>query len=197
MPRRVFAVLVLALGLWSAATAAAADSLKGRLLIATETMADPRFAGTVIYLLEHDESGAMGLVVNRPAVRLPSAEFLTGLGLDASDAVGEVELYFGGPVERFRGFVLHSPDYAGPDTLAITPWLSLSVRPEIFAKIGAAEGPEHSLVIFGYAGWGPGQLESELKRNSWYDAPADRDLVFPADPAETWRRALERREIDL
>jgi putative transcriptional regulator len=108
-----------------------------------------------------------------------------------------VPVFVGGPVEPELGFVLHSGDYRRPETLGITAEVALTVTPEVFRDIAAKAGPKKSLLAFGYAGWAPGQLESEMARNTWYTAPLDARLVFDVDRDKVWELAVERRTRDL
>jgi putative transcriptional regulator len=137
-------------------------SLVGQLLVASPSMGDPRFYQTVIVLAWHENSGAMGIVVNRPLKERPVAALLEALGEKADGAAGNVRLFAGGPVEPDRGFVVHSAEYRRADTMAIDAQLAMTASREILRDIAMHRGPKQSLVAFGYAGWGPGQLEGEL-----------------------------------
>lgn len=171
-------------------------SVAGQLLVATPEMPDPRFAQTVIYMIEHDASGAMGVVINQTLGEIPIGKLLDGLGLDGDGARGSVRLHRGGPVNAASGLVLHSPDYVADGTVVVDHGLALTARPEIVADIASGTGPRHSLVAFGYAGWGPGQLESEIAAGAWITIPSDDALVFDDDDGK-WRRAMARWGIDL
>ncbi|MDE0379156.1 MAG: YqgE/AlgH family protein [Rhodospirillales bacterium] len=177
------------------AGAAQAASLAGKVLVAHEGMPDPRFEETVIYLVNHDETGAFGLVVNKPRAAGPIATLLDQLGIDAGEygdgVQGSVILHYGGPVEPERGFVLHSADYDVDGTRQLTRGVALTDSPEVLVDIGLGRGPRRSLVIFGYSGWGPLQLEGELARGDWKVVDADADLVLGTDHEDKWRRALE------
>ena len=177
------------------AGAAQAASLAGKVLVAHEGMPDPRFQETVIYLVNHDETGAFGLVVNKPRAAGPIATLLEQLGIDAGEygdeVQGSVTLHYGGPVEPERGFVLHSPDYDVDGTRQLTRGVALTDSPEVLIDIGLGRGPRRSLVIFGYSGWGPLQLEGELARGDWKVVDADADLVLGSDHEDKWRHALE------
>lgn len=181
----------------NAAGLVAGESLAGRLLVATETMGDPRFRETVIYMVEHDSSGALGLIVNVPMGQVPVASLLEGLGLETKDAEGSVPVHYGGPVERGRGFVLHTPDVMLEDSVQVAEDVALTTRPEMLRAMAGGQGPKHSLFALGYAGWGPGQLESELAQDAWFVIPAEDSLVFSDDPATSWKRAVARRGIEL
>lgn len=169
----------------------------GSLLVAAPAMADPRFRESVIYLVRHGDDGAFGLMVNRPLTDVPLADLLSGMGIDAGDAEGTVTLHYGGPVEPAAGFVLHSPDYADKDTVVVDGRFAMTTNPEILRAIGEGRGPSSRIIAFGYAGWAPGQLQGELDDGSWFVVPADEALVFGDDHAGKWRRALDRRSIDL
>ncbi len=192
------AALVVLLGLAPVATAETeGDWLAGQLLVATQKMADPRFAQTVIYMVRHDQSGALGLVVNKPVAEVPFADFLRGMRLDPTGADGSVRLRRGGPVQPNFGFVLHSADYVGEDTLVVDGSVAMTARDHVFQAMADGSGPERSLIVLGYSGWAPGQLEGEIERGSWFTVPADVDLVFDDDDASKWRRAVALRRIDL
>ena len=190
-----FCVALPATGL--ADQAAPSPSTAGQLLVAARSMPDGRFAHTVIYMLRHDETGAMGVVVNRPIGDVPMAEMLEGLGLESDQAEGSIRVHYGGPVEGAAGFVLHSPDYLEPDSLAVDGGYALTTSVEVMRAIAGGGGPERSLLLFGYSGWGPGQLEPEMQRDDWVVVPADEALVFGADDAGKWDRAMELRGVDL
>jgi putative transcriptional regulator len=171
--------------------------LAGQLLIASPSMGDPRFYQTVVLLVRHDRSGAMGLVVNRPLEERPLASLLEALGETAAGAAGSVRIFAGGPVQPELGFVLHSADYHRPDTVTIDGHLAMTSSREILRDIANGRGPKQSLVAFGYAGWGPGQLEGELAQRFWFTTPADANLVFEEARDRLWENAMTRRTQDL
>jgi len=171
--------------------------LTGQLLVATPEMPDPRFAETVLYMIKHDEHGAVGLVVNRPVARGPIADVLKSLGVETEGAGGEITLHYGGPVEPGKGFILHSDDYVLDSTTKIKDGIAVTTDSEILRALSLGKGPRRSLLALGYAGWAPGQLEAEIKANGWFSIPADAELIFGADAEKKWDRALERRRIKL
>lgn len=175
----------------------APDSLAGRLLVATDHMGDPRFRETVVYMVEHGPDGAMGLVVNVPLGPAPMDVLLDRLGLPEADAVGDIQVYYGGPVDRAHGFFLHSTDVMLEGSMAVAGGVALTARPEMLGALARGEGPAHSLFALGYAGWAPGQLESELAQDAWFVIPAEADLIFAEDPAQSWQRAVALRSIEL
>ncbi len=176
-------------------------SLAGRLVVASEKMSDPRFQNTVIYMVEHDAGGAMGLIVNVPFGAVPLARLFERLGLEppkvAPGAAGQIEVYYGGPVESERGFLLHSDEVVMAGSIVVGEGVAMTAEAEMLHKIARGEGPERSLFAFGYSGWGPRQLESEFARDDWFTIPFDPALVFAADPARSWERAAARRSLDL
>jgi putative transcriptional regulator len=171
--------------------------LTGQLLVATEAMGDPRFQNTVLVMVRHNAEGAMALVINRPFGEQPLAKLLDAIGEKGDGVTGTVPIHYGGPVEPEKGFVLHSSDYRKPGTLDITGEVSVTVTQEIFRDIAARTGPGKFLIAFGYAGWGAGQLESEIAHGAWYTAPLDLKLVFDADRDKVWELAVARRTRDL
>lgn len=179
------------------AEAPASGGLAGQLLVASPEMGDPRFRETVILLVGHDREGAFGLIVNRPLAEMPLAEVLKRLRIEAGDASGLLRLHFGGPVEVARGFLLHSPDYAGEATIRVGEAFAMTASREALVALAHGRGPRRALFAFGYAGWGAGQLEAELAEGAWVTVPADADLVFGEDYAEKWGRAYARRRIEL
>ncbi len=189
----------------AAETEANAGTLAGKLLVAAPSMPEGYFAHSVVYMLQHDETGAMGVVVNIPMGVLPFASIFEGLGIepgiDGDLADKPVRVYSGGPVDAAQGFILHPDEYLDgndrDDTLIGAGGLALSMSIELVRSIAAGEGPERSLLLFGYAGWGPGQLEQELKRDDWVAVTSDENLVFDSDDGTKWRRAMDRLEIDL
>jgi putative transcriptional regulator len=181
------------------ASATTTKSLTGWLLVATPKMSDPRFARTVIYIVRHDEDGAMGFVVNRVLGREAVLKILSKAEPGDLEAAKTpvVPIHYGGPVQPTRGFVLHTADYATEATIAVTPNVSLTANREILTAIAHGRGPKRSLIAVGYAGWGPGQLEAEIERRDWVVVPADNDIVFDRDFRTKWRRAFDLRGIDL
>lgn len=169
----------------------------GTFLVATPAMPDPRFARTVIYMVRHDASGAMGLVVNRPAREVPLAELMRRLGIEGEGGAASVRVHWGGPVETGRGFVLHTAEYAVEGTLTVRGGMALTWQPDVLRALAAGTGPRRSLFALGYAGWGPGQLEGEMAGGHWVSVPADEALVFGDDAERKWERAFARRKIDL
>ena len=170
--------------------------LEGKLLIALPGMADERFAQTVIYMCAHSAKGAMGIVINKPIPGLSFAEVLKQLQIETKPVIDEFPILYGGPVETGRGFVLHSGDYESSEsTLPVSEDISLTATLDILRALAEGRGPKQALFALGYAGWAPGQVETEFQRNGWLHCKADPSLVFGVDPEAKWRTALKRLGI--
>jgi len=174
----------------------AADSLEGQILIAMPNMRDPRFEQAIVLMCAHDPEHAMGVIVNKPLSDLTFGELLAQLDIDPVEERADGPVLFGGPVKTDRGLVLHTLDYRCAATMEITPELGLTATREILVDIGGKEperpGPRKSILALGHAGWGPGQLESEIRQNVWLHAPADDDLIFGPDTGNAWKTAMQR-----
>ncbi|MCB2055217.1 MAG: YqgE/AlgH family protein [Geminicoccaceae bacterium] len=174
----------------------AGDDLAGMLLIATPGMTDPRFRRSVIYLCSYSTQGAMGLVVNRVASDISFVDVVGQLGIEVAERAAEVDVHVGGPVETSRGFVLHSTDFTHADSMAVDESRALSATIDVLAAIASGGGPRRRMFALGYAGWAAGQLDQEIQANGWLLVPADDDLVFGADHATKWDRALFKIGVD-
>ena len=168
----------------------------GQLLIAMPGMQDERFYKTVIYLCAHTDDGAMGLVLNQVIKGLSFPGLLEQLGIDGGVSDRSVPIHFGGPVESGRGFVLHSNEYQQDSTLEVDGVISLTATVDVLKAIARGRGPKHSLLALGYAGWGPGQLDDEIRANGWLQAPADMDLIFDDAQVDKWERSIAKIGID-
>lgn len=178
--------------------------LEGQLLIAMPAMADKRFARSVIYICAHSAEGAMGLIINQRAPNINFPDLLERLQIldeDPEDVMPpemmRMAIHLGGPVEPERGFVLHSSDYFTPSsTLPISDEVCLTATTDILKALAAGEGPDRAILALGYAGWAPGQLESEIHANGWLSCAADLELVFDFAIEEKYERALFKLGID-
>ena len=168
----------------------------GQLLIAMPGMRDERFAKSVIYMCAHTEEGAMGLVLNQRLDSLKFAELISQLELDEKHLSKDVPVHFGGPVESGRGFVLHTSDYQQDATLEVVNGVALTATVDILKAIAQGKGPQKSLLALGYAGWGPGQLDMEIRANGWLQVPSDSEIIFDIEPDTKWERAIQRLGID-
>lgn len=179
-----------------------AGYLDGQILVAMPGMADERFARSVIYICAHSADGAMGIIVNHPAQRVTFSEILVQLDVmevagALPDQVGAVPVVKGGPVETGRGFVLHSSDYfVDNSTLPIADGVSLTATLDILRAIAEGKGPQRAVLALGYAGWSPGQLETEIQANGWLNCKADASLIFDPTLDNKYDRALAKIGID-
>ena len=172
-------------------------NLTGHFLIAMPTLADDNFSHTVTYICQHDQEGALGVVINRPA-EVRFGELLDHLTIHCDDdSVTEAALYHGGPVQPERGFVLHSPPGEWSASLVMENGLALTTSRDIIEAIAHGHGPQQWLAALGYAGWGPGQLEQEMAENAWLSGPADIGVLFDSSVERRWPEAAARLGIDL
>ncbi|MGE5505472.1 MAG: YqgE/AlgH family protein [Actinomycetota bacterium] len=171
--------------------------LAGQMLIAMPQMQDPRFQRTVLYLCAHTADGAMGLVVNRLFDGLSFPDLLEQLNIVPTSRCGDIRIHFGGPVEGGRGFVLHSTDYVQETTLLVDDKVALTATVDVLKAIAEGQGPSHSLLALGYAGWSAGQLDAEIRENVWLNVPADDDLLFGPDLEHKWEHAIHKLGIDF
>lgn len=197
MKRLCGALLAVALALFLSFSASAQEPehFVGQLLVATPNMADPRFQESVIYMIGHGDDGALGLVINRPMAEGPLSDLLKALGRQSDEAQGKVTIHYGGPVDTEELFILHTNDYASKATRFVGNGLAVSSDADILRAIAAGKGPRQKLLIFGYAGWGPGQLEGEIESGTWFTIPAESALIFNREPDKTWEKALAKRKV--
>ncbi|MEG6508752.1 YqgE/AlgH family protein [Methyloligella sp. 2.7D] len=180
--------------------------LDGQLLIAMPAMGDPRFSRAVIYMCAHSGDGAMGIVINQRAPHIDFSDLLDQLEITPADqrislpslSPSSMAVHLGGPVETGRGFVLHSSDYfKAESTLPIDEGVCLTATVDILRDIAAGSGPDKALLALGYAGWAPGQLESEIHANGWLHCDADAELLFAPDIEQKYELALQRIGVDV
>lgn len=182
--------------------------LRGKFIIASPGMGDPRFEHSVVLICAHNSEGAMGVIINKPIAELGFAALLSQLGIEHDSNHPKIAVHFGGPVETGRGFVLHSlppPDATptpedgtqdGETTIRIAPDLGLTTTRNILEDIAQGKGPDQAMLALGYSGWGAGQLEDEIKENGWLIADADHSLIFASDNNSKWQTALRALGID-
>jgi putative transcriptional regulator len=173
------------------------SSLVGQVLIASPKIADPRFQRTVILIVRHSKEGAVGIIINRPIGQHSIASLLAMLGENGSPVDGDVQIFAGGPVQPEALFVIHTTDYTRSETIPINGRVAVTSSIQVFHDIGKNNGPRKTLIAFGYAGWGPSQLEAELARNDWFTAAADAELIFEEGREQVWDSAMARRFRDL
>ncbi len=172
-------------------------NLTHHFLIAMPNMADPYFSKSLTYICEHNDQGALGLVVNRPIDMTLQALF-ERLSLSISDqAMSGAPIYFGGPVQTDRGFVLHEPAGNWQSTLRVGEAIGLTTSKDILEAVGRGEGPKRMLVTLGYAGWSPGQLEQELSQNAWLTVEAKDAILFDIPAEERLSQAMQLLGLDF
>jgi putative transcriptional regulator len=168
-----------------------------QLLIAMPSLLDPNFSRTVALVCQHDANGALGIVVNRLAP-LALGDVLQQLGLEADDpSIAAAPVYLGGPVQPERGFVIHDGTDGYDSTLHIAPGLELTTSRDILAAVATGTGPRRALLALGYAGWGAGQLENEIRENSWLTVEANPDVLFDLPVESRWAAAARLVGIDI
>ncbi|WP_278923275.1 MULTISPECIES: YqgE/AlgH family protein [Pseudophaeobacter] len=172
--------------------------LTGKLLIAMPGIGDPRFEHSVIFLCSHSDEGAMGLIINKVAPDVKLNNLLTQLEIPVTDAEqGAQAIRFGGPVETQRGFVLHSQEYESRiKSLRVPPRYGMTATLDVLEDIAQGNGPKQLLIMLGYAGWGPGQLEAEIIANGWLTTESTDALIFDTEDGEKWGAALGSLGID-
>jgi len=154
-------------------------------------MADPNFSGAVVYICDHSSRGALGLVINRPTDLLLATLF-DRIDLKLEIAPWKDELvFFGGPVQTERGFVLHQPSGSYGSTLRVTEDIALTTSKDVLEAIAVGDGPNRALVTLGYSGWGAGQLEEEIAHNAWLTVPADPKVIFETAAEDRMAAALK------
>ena len=172
------------------------SSLIGQLLIATPHMDDSQFQQAVIFICQHDNDSAMGLVINRPIDELTFGDLAHTLKLGTPRDASEQSLFSGGPVEAKRGYILHSQEQMMPETITISDDIALSLQMDVLRDIAQGIGPAQSKIMLGYAGWGAGQLEDEMRENMWFHIPASTDLVFSDTPETLWATCFKIAGLD-
>ena len=173
------------------------SSLINQLLIAMPGMADPNFSSTVTLICEHNDDGALGIIINRP-LNLKLSGLFDQLAVDSADAeVAENVVVSGGPVGTERGFVLHGSQHSFENTVAVSEDIQLTLSRDVIDAMACGDGPRKSLVAVGYAGWEPGQLEEEILANSWLNVAATPELVFDTPFADRWSSAARLIGVDI
>lgn len=166
--------------------------LTGKLLVAMPQMMDVRFAQSVILMCSYGKDGAMGLILNKPSTDIRMSDVLDQLDIEPTKEAAGMVVHFGGPVETGRGFVLHSQDYQSSlQTLQVPGGFGMTATLDILEEIARGMGPAKALMMLGYAGWGPGQLDREIAQNGWLTADASPALVFDTPARHKWTAALE------
>ncbi|WP_448585043.1 YqgE/AlgH family protein [Thermaurantiacus sp.] len=173
-----------------------APYLSGQFLLAMPGIGDPRFERSVIALCAHDPAGAFGICLHEEIEGLTVPDLMRQLDVDPRGLEPRPVL-LGGPVEPQRGFVLHSPDYAGQDTRFVAGRWAITGTRDVLEAIAKAQGPSRWVVALGYAGWGEGQLDRELCEIGWFSTPGSTALIFETEAAERWRRGFRDAGVDI
>lgn len=176
------------------------NQLAGNLLLATPSLKDPNFRESVVLVCSHDENGSMGLIINRLR-DLTLLDVLNDLHILTSEQPQHAELlrqpvFEGGPVDEFRGFILHDAWHIYDSTMQVSDELHLTASRDVLEHLAAGDGPEHFMMMLGYAGWGPGQLEAELAENDWLIAPASHRIIFQEPPESRWNFGARCMGVD-
>lgn len=161
------------------------NQLTGQLLLATPSMQDPNFRDSVVLVCHHDPEGCLGLVINRPR-SLVMGDVFDDLQLEVIPERRALPVFEGGPVDEFRGFLLHDGWHIYDSTMQVTPELHLTASRDVLEELARGDGPEHYMLLLGYAGWHAGQLEQELAENCWLVAPASHRIIFQEPPEMRW-----------
>ena len=169
--------------------------LSGQLLLAMPGIGDPRFERAVIAMCVHDENGALGIGLGRIVPRIGFHELLSQLDIEPGVAP-DVPIHLGGPVEPQRGFLLHSPDWGGDESIHVGDRWTLTATLDILRAIAEGRGPSRWIAALGYAGWGPGQLEQELCGNGWFATAGGEELLYDCDVNSRWATAFKSAGID-
>lgn len=170
--------------------------LNGQLLLAMPDLEDPRFRRSVVAICAHNESGAFGVCLHHAIPELTVRRLMEQVGVDPL-GTPLAKVLMGGPVEASRGFVLHSPDFTGEDTFVASSHFALTGTRDILESIAKGTGPARWLSILGYAGWGAGQLEDEIRRNSWLPVPVTERLLWETAPDARWKLGFETQGVDV
>ena len=171
--------------------------LSGQLLVATPQLTEPPFQQALIYLFAHSSEGAMGIVINQPMERVHYSALLDSDEQPIAGSDHDATVYYGGPVDRVRGFVLHSDDYTNDQVAFVEGGMAISANTQILRDILDGKGPRQHLLAVGYAGWDAGQLEREIEENSWITVPATPELVFHVEDELKWATASQSLGFDM
>ena len=171
--------------------------LSGQILISSPKMDDECFSKSVIYLCSHTKDGAMGFIVNKKLKDFSFSDLAVPMDIHSVGRLDQIFLYQGGPVEKIRGFVLHSAEYVKPGTYQINKQIAVSSSLDVLQDIVYGIGPQENLVALGYCAWQPHQLEREIMNNDWFVADASNEFLFHTDDESKWQEAMDRTHIDL
>jgi putative transcriptional regulator len=168
------------------------SNLTGQFLIAMPTMPDVRFAHAVIYICTHNETGAMGLIVNRHYGAIDTRALFEQLDIKVDENVPDMPVHYGGPVESSRGFILHTTDYTQDTSMRVADDVAMTATMDILKAVAEGNGPVQRMLFLGYSGWGAGQLEQEIQDGGWLLVPHDTELLFDRNIDSKWERAIQK-----
>ena len=172
------------------------ESLKGQFLMAMPGLQDPNFHQTVVCISEHTRDGALGIVINRQHAELKAATIFEELEMDHRPEPGQAAIHLGGPVHVSELFILHGPPFDKTVSLMITPSLAMSTTRDVLQRIAWGKGPSSFVIALGCAGWGPGQLEAEIRQNAWLTSDIEERILFDTPADERWEAAMKKLGID-
>ncbi len=171
--------------------------LTNQFLIAMPNLGDPNFHHTVTYMCQHNDEGALGIVINRP-FDMQLGEIFKQMEISTKNShCNEIQVFSGGPVQQERGFVIHSPSTRWDSTLIVSDQVALTTSKDLLEALANNEGPEHFLIALGYAGWGSGQLEKEMSENAWLNTPSETNILFDTPVSQRWNEAAGQLGIDI
>ena len=165
-------------------------TLAGQLLVATPQMTDPRFQKRALFICQHDESAAMGFIINQPSEEITISTISDQLDIDQPRFDPAAPVYIGGPVEPQRGYILHTDDQMMPNSVPVRDNICLSMHIDMITEISRGLGPLHAKILLGYAGWSAGQLEEEMKQSMWFHLPATEEMLFNTEDALIWDKSF-------
>lgn len=172
------------------------ESLKGQLLIAMPGLSDPNFFQSVTFICEHTQAGAVGIIINRAHPDLTGKEIFRELNIGCGPQASSVQIHVGGPVHADEIFVLHGPPFNWQGCLVVSPFLAISNTIDILSALAAGKGPQSFVITLGCAGWGPGQLEYEIKENAWLTGTVSDEIIFDTPVENRWEVAVRKMGID-
>ncbi|MBO7097471.1 MAG: YqgE/AlgH family protein [Alphaproteobacteria bacterium] len=171
--------------------------LSGQLLISSPKMDDECFAKSVIYLCSHGKEGAMGFIINKKLKDFSFSDLAVPMDRPSLTNMDSIFLYQGGPVEKIRGFVLHSAEYCKPGTYQVNKNIAVSSSLDVLQDIIYGVGPKDNLVALGYCAWQSNQLEREIINNDWFVTDVSNEFLFHTDDEDKWQKAMDETHVDL
>ncbi|RPH51100.1 MAG: YqgE/AlgH family protein [Desulfobacteraceae bacterium] len=171
-------------------------TLKGQFLLAMPDLADLNFSRTVTCISEHNSEGALGIVINRMSSSIKGKDIFEELRIDYVPLAGTIPIFLGGPVHTGEIFILHGPPFTWKGCFMITPFLAMSNTIDILTAIAEDKGPQSCMIALGCAGWGPDQLESEIRQNAWLTCSVSEEIIFKTEVESRWEQTAKNMGID-